>query len=66
MKYQGTVKWFSNKKGFGFIAPTSEDCPAKGEVFVHQTAIVTDGAYRTLKVRKCGSRTLVCDVMYFL
>jgi len=51
MKYQGTVKWFSNKKGFGFIAPTSDDAPTKDEIFVHQTAIVTDGAYRTLSVR---------------
>jgi len=48
MKYQGTVKWFSNKKGFGFIAPTSDDAPTKDEIFVHQTAIVTNGAYRTL------------------
>lgn len=49
MKYQGTVKWFSNKKGFGFIAPTSDNAPTKDEIFVHQTAVVTDGAYRTLK-----------------
>ncbi len=39
---QGTVKWFSNEKGYGFIArPDGED------VFVHFTAIVGDG-YRTL------------------
>ena len=58
MKYQGVVKWFSNKKGFGFIAPTSDDAPTKEEIFVHQTAIVTDGAYRTLKVRL----SRICDV----
>ena len=39
---QGTVKWFSNEKGYGFIARTDGD-----DVFVHFTAIIGDG-YRTL------------------
>lgn len=40
--YQGIVKWFNNKKGFGFI--TKED----GEdIFVHYTAICDNG-YRSL------------------
>lgn len=40
---QGTVKWFNNAKGFGFI-----QAEAVGEdVFVHHTAIVAEG-YRTL------------------
>ncbi len=40
---QGTVKWFNNSKGYGFIG--RED---GGDVFVHYTAIVGDG-YRTLQ-----------------
>jgi CspA family cold shock protein len=40
---QGTVKWFNNSKGFGFIKrETGED------VFVHYKSISGDG-YRTLK-----------------
>jgi len=38
----GTVKWFNNTKGFGFIARESGD-----DVFVHHTAITGDG-YKTL------------------
>jgi len=47
-KITGTVKWFSNRKGFGFIAPTSDNSPTKEEIFVHQTSIFSDGEYRTL------------------
>lgn len=38
----GTVKWFSNEKGYGFIAQTEGD-----DVFVHYSAIEGDG-YRSL------------------
>ncbi|MDZ4863153.1 MAG: cold shock domain-containing protein [Gemmatimonadota bacterium] len=39
----GTVKWFNDAKGFGFITPEngSKDC------FVHHTAIKSDG-FRSL------------------
>jgi len=39
---QGTVKWFNESKGFGFI--TSED---GSEVFVHHTSIQGSG-FKTL------------------
>jgi CspA family cold shock protein len=35
---QGTVKWFSNEKGYGFIARPDGD-----DVFVHFTAIQGEG-----------------------
>jgi cold shock CspA family protein len=47
-KICGNVKWFSNKKGYGFIIPTSDNAPAEEVIFVHQTGIVSDGDYRTL------------------
>lgn len=46
-KEQGTVKWFNNRKGFGFIERnTGED------VFVHYNSIVGIDGYKTLKDRQ--------------
>ena len=43
MRTRGTVKWFNDQKGFGFVTPEdgSKDC------FVHHTSIQAEG-FKTL------------------
>jgi len=41
---QGTVKWFNNSKGFGFIEPEG----GGKDLFVHMSEIQMEG-YKTLK-----------------
>jgi CspA family cold shock protein len=43
MAETGTVKWFNNEKGYGFIKRDNGD-----DVFVHHTAIADQQGYRTL------------------
>ncbi len=40
---RGTVKWFNNEKGYGFI-----ECKNFDDIFVHYSAINKEG-YKTLK-----------------
>ena len=40
---QGTVKWFNNSKGYGFITPAD----GGKDLFVHMSSILMEG-YKTL------------------
>lgn len=44
MAEKGIIRWFNNKKGYGFIQKESDG----KDIFVHYSAIVMDG-YKTLK-----------------
>ena len=42
-RLKGTVKWFNNSKGYGFIGRDNG-----ADVFVHYSAVTTDG-YKSLQ-----------------
>ena len=49
----GTVKWFNNEKGFGFISVEGEN-----DMFVHFSAILGDG-YKSLEEGQKGEFEVV-------
>lgn len=44
MRAEGTVKWFNNEKGYGFITPDE----GEKELFVHYTGI-SGGGFKSLE-----------------
>lgn len=56
VRTQGSVKWFSESRGYGFITPEG----AEGEVFVHFSAIQQDG-FKTLRTGERVEFDLVED-----
>ncbi len=52
----GTVKWFSDDKGFGFITPDDQS----KDLFVHHSGITGDG-YRSLPEGAKVSYDIVSD-----
>lgn len=53
---RGTVKWFNDKKGFGFII----DPAVPDDIFVHYSVIQTDG-FKTLKEEQAVEYDLYAD-----
>jgi len=43
LRVKGVVKWFNNRKGFGFIRNEDEK-----DIFVHYTSLMGEG-YKTLR-----------------
>jgi CspA family cold shock protein len=55
-RISGTVKWFSNERGFGFLLV--DDDPDEKEYFVHYSYITMEG-YKTLRAGQSVSFVLV-------
>ena len=50
---QGTVKWFDNKKGYGFITPSD----GGSDLFVHMSGILMEG-FKTLREEQTVTYTV--------
>jgi cold shock CspA family protein len=61
-KVQGSVKWFSNRKGYGFITP-ADGSSITEDIFVHQSSIFCEG-YRTL-VSECSDMAMQTFAVLF-
>lgn len=55
-RIDGTVKWFSNERGYGFVI--ADDDPDDSEYFVHYSYIDMEG-YKTLRAGQRVSFVLV-------
>ena len=54
---KGTVKWFNDQKGYGFITP--ED--GSKDLFVHHSAILTEGFKSLSENQKVEFETVESD-----
>ena len=50
-RLSGYIKWFNNKKGFGFITVSSEGDYLNGDIFIHFSAIRSNGVPYTYLVQ---------------
>lgn len=55
-RVKGTVKWFSNERGYGFVTVDGDE--RNTEYFVHYTSVSMDG-YKTLKADQKVTFSLV-------
>jgi CspA family cold shock protein len=56
----GTVKWFSDAKGYGFIAPDGED----QDLFVHHSGILGNGQKKLFEDQRVDFEIAVDEVKH--
>lgn len=61
-RYNGMVKWFSNKLGYGFIKIVDDSSRRNEDIFVHQTRVTPNvSEYRTLRKGEYVSLEILPD-----